>query len=240
MTVPPRPRPASRSAAPRFRLALLDGEEAVAHYRAMFRAACPEDHVRALLVQAIDPLLLRVVLGPELAGRWVPALERYSAGVRRRSPATFLDFDRVWRQQRRRWQPLVGEGSTITAEAAQQAAVAPETSAAENARRPSGDAAAAAAGSAVVPESSPQPARPRPRRADRCGPPLRRPRSPIQPACSRPDPGVEVVSAAGASADKFAHVFDPWRDRDSPLEDWESLHIGIRSLRVPADAPRSR
>ena len=72
----------------------------------MFRGAVPQEHVRSLLVQAIDPLLLRAVLGQELARRWVPLLERYYTQARRRSPATFLDFDRVWADQRQRWEPI--------------------------------------------------------------------------------------------------------------------------------------
>ena len=44
--------------------------------------------------QALDPLLLDVILGPELAREWVPRLERYYADARRESPASFLDFAR--------------------------------------------------------------------------------------------------------------------------------------------------
>ena len=54
-------------------------------------------------------MLLAVVLGGELAAEWVPLLESYYADARRRSPATFLDFDRAWDLQRRRWQPLVDD-----------------------------------------------------------------------------------------------------------------------------------
>ena len=89
--------------------AVLAGDAAVERQRGRFRVVRPADCVPRLLVQAIDPLLLTAVLGRELAHAWVPLLERYYADARRRSPATFLDFDRAWDLQRRRWQPLVDD-----------------------------------------------------------------------------------------------------------------------------------
>ncbi len=86
--------------------AVLAGDDAVERHRAVFRAADPTPSMPRLLMQAIDPLLLRAVLGPELAADWVPPLETYYERARRVSPATFIDFDRAWDLERRRWQPV--------------------------------------------------------------------------------------------------------------------------------------
>ena len=87
--------------------ALFAGDDTVERQRARFRQVDASACVPRLLVQAIDPLLLTVILGQDLAVLWVPPLERYYAQVRRASPATFLDFDRAWELQRRRWRSLV-------------------------------------------------------------------------------------------------------------------------------------
>lgn len=91
--------------------ALLAGDDAVERHRARFRVASAAESVQRLVVQAIDPLLLTVVLGPELAARWVPPLETYYTQARRASPATFLDFDRAWDLQRQRWRPLIDDAA---------------------------------------------------------------------------------------------------------------------------------
>ncbi len=107
--------------------AVLAGDDAVERQRARFRVASPADCVRRLVVQAIDPLLLTAILGRDLAPGWVPLLERYYAQARRQSPATFLDFDRAWDLQRRRWQPLVDDAEAGARPAGPPAdSVAPE------------------------------------------------------------------------------------------------------------------
>lgn len=89
--------------------AVLAGEDAVERVRARFRGVSPTESVSRLVVQAVDPLLLGVVLGSELAAAWVPVLQRSYDQARRASPATFMDFGRAWDLQRRRWQPLLDD-----------------------------------------------------------------------------------------------------------------------------------
>ena len=226
-------------------LAVLDGEAAVRPYRAMFAAAAPYDHVRSLLVQAIDPLLLRIALGAEQAKRWVPLLERYYAQARRRSPATFLDFERAWRDQRRRWQPLVD--ADASAGAAQQAAVAPDTAhdvpgrgvdpeaaaAARRRRRPAappppplpslppGSLPSVHAPAVAISTSSADVAVP--------GAPGASSRAPdpasVRPASATGDKGTVLLEAAYQSYYDLLQVFDPWRPAD-----WAQLRVGSRAL----------
>lgn len=163
--------------------AIFAGDAAVARCRAMFARASPVKCVRLLLVQAIDPLLLRAVLGPELADSWVTPLERYYSDARRSSPATFLDFDRVWADQRARWQPLVEAAGASGS--AQEAAVAPDT--AHDLPGRGVDPAGAAA---------------RRRRSDPPGP---------EDSRVTGVKGAEVVDAAYGSYRGAVDVFDPWR-----------------------------
>lgn len=118
--------------------ALFAGDEAVARQRDRFRQVDASACVPRLLVQAIDPLLLTVILGQELALLWVPPLERYYAQVRRASPATFLDFDRAWDMQRRRWRSVV-EGA---AEGEAERPAGPPADAVLSSRGPDGPGAA--------------------------------------------------------------------------------------------------
>ena len=241
-------------------LAILAGDAEVRRYRAMFRVATPYQHVRSLLVQAIDPLLLRVVLGADVARRWVPLLERYYAKARRRSPATFLDFDRVWEDQRRRWQPLADADASGGA-SAQQPAIAPDTAldvpgrgaraaAPVSARRraPLSPVAPAAA----VPSSPREPDVPGPGVAARSRAPdladaLEEEEEPLagSPGSGTVAPvlqsdgatgpkGAQVLAAAYASYYDFQHVFDLWRPRD-----WSGVRIGSRAL-ARGSPPRPR
>ena len=243
-------------------LAILAGDAEVRRYRAMFRVATPYQHVRSLLVQAIDPLLLRVVLGADVARRWVPLLERYYAKARRRSPATFLDFDRVWEDQRRRWQPLADADASGSV-SAQQTAVAPDTAldvpgrgaraaAPLPARRRAASPPAAAA--PAVPSSPREPAVPAAALAARSGAPdfadepeEEEPEEPLAvsqgsgtgPAVLQSDgatgaKGAQVLAAAYASYYDYQHVFDLWRPGD-----WSGVRIGSRAL-ARGSLPRPR
>ena len=242
-------------------LAILAGDAEVRRYRAMFRVATPYQHVRSLLVQAIDPLLLRVVLGADVARRWVPLLERYYAKARRRSPATFLDFDRVWEDQRRRWQPLADADASGSV-SAQQTAMAPDTAldvpgrgaraaAPVSARRraPLSPVAPAAA----VPSSPREPDVPGAAVAARSGAPdladapeeeEEEPLA-VSPGSGTVAPvlqsdgatgakGAQVLAAAYASYYDYQHVFDLWRPGD-----WSGVRIGSRAL-ARGSPPRPR
>ena len=135
--------------------AVFAGDDAVERQRARFRVVRPADCVPRLLVQAIDPLLLTAVLGRELAPAWVPLLERYYADARRRSPATFLDFDRAWDLQRRRWQPLVDDAESDARPAGPPAdSVSPERGPDRDAALPAGRAAVGRGRRAASPASA--------------------------------------------------------------------------------------
>ena len=135
--------------------AVFAGDDAVERQRARFRVVRPADCVPRLLVQAIDPLLLTAVLGRELAHAWVPLLERYYADARRRSPATFLDFDRAWDLQRRRWQPLVDDAESDARPAGPPAdSVSPERGPDRDAALPAGRAAVGRGRRAASPASA--------------------------------------------------------------------------------------
>lgn len=118
--------------------ALLSGPQALDRQRARFRILSAAECVPRLVMQAIDPLLLKAILGPELAERWVPLLERYYADARRASPAIFRDVGAAWRLQRRRWLPLVA------AEGAGVSPAAPPADSVEPSRGPDRAAAARA------------------------------------------------------------------------------------------------
>ena len=247
-------------------LAILAGDAEVRRYRAMFRVATPYQHVRSLLVQAIDPLLLRVVLGADVARRWVPLLERYYAKARRRSPATFLDFDRVWQDQRRRWQPLADADASGSG-SAQQAAVAPDTALDVPGRGARAAAPVPArrraplspvAPAAAVPSSPPEPDVPGAALAARSGAsdladaleeeeqeePLA-----VSPGSGTVAPvlksdgatgakGAQVLAAAYASYYDYQHVFDSERRVWRP-GDWSGVRIGSRAL-ARGSPPRPR
>ena len=242
-------------------LAILAGDAEVRRYRAMFRVATPYQHVRSLLVQAIDPLLLRVVLGADVARRWVPLLERYYAKARRRSPATFLDFDRVWEDQRRRWQPLADADASGSA-SAQQPAMAPDTAldvpgrgvraaAPVLARRRAPLSSVAPA--AAVPSSPREPDVPGVALAARSGAPefadapeekeeeplaVSPGSGPVAPVLHSDGAtgvkGAQVLAAAYASYYDYQHVFDLWRPGD-----WSGVRIGSRAL-ARGSPPRPR
>ena len=185
--------------------AVLTGDAAVRPIRAMFRAAAPQDHVRGLLVQAVDPLLLKAVLGPDIAPPWVSLLERYYAQARRRSPATFLDFDRAWADQRRRWQPLA-DGADDPG-AAQEAAVEPDTALDVPGRGVAADRPVASGA----------------RRASRAAEPAEPSR--MVRSADLPPLAAEALAAAYRSYDDLVDVFDPWQP-----EAWQGLRVGSRAL----------
>ena len=76
----------------------------------------PQADVRSLVLEVIDPQLLRVALGPDLGPVWVPSLERVYAEIRGRSPAHFHDVDASWRQQRNYWYSLLRSGRRTAAQ----------------------------------------------------------------------------------------------------------------------------
>ena len=112
---PPTPAPAPLAATPPLpadatptRRELIEGLRAgrLERAREWCRTRGPEDHVRDLVREAMDPKLLGRALGPEVAPAWIAELEKYYVRVSRRSPGTMRDFTLVWAQERKVWEPL--------------------------------------------------------------------------------------------------------------------------------------
>ena len=88
--------------------AVLAGKDGARPYREMFRGATPsEDNVTSLRHEAIDPDLLRVALGRELARPWVPPLNGQYEKIRHH-PNGLVNIERYWADQRTRWQHISG------------------------------------------------------------------------------------------------------------------------------------
>ena len=85
----------------------LTNPAALQGIRRCFGAAAFEDGLRGLVVELIDPQLLKVVLGPELAPKWAPGLEKLYSTMRERHPSHFPDIDQSWRRQRNYWHSLL-------------------------------------------------------------------------------------------------------------------------------------
>ena len=239
--------------------AVLAGGEAVQRHRACFRAVDPADAVPRLFVQALDPLLLSVVLGPDLAAEWVPPLERYYADARRESPASFLDFDRAWDLQRRRWQPLVdAEGAGASLDLAPDPD--PDDPGAAGRAAPSrGHRSVSRRLPGAPPEADPlDPAAAAPAPALPAGVPAPRPEDLIGgadagaapdgspppaaplPAKPRAGPyGLAVVEAARRRDFDLVTVFDGCLSQLDDVEPhWESFRFGAASLVRDAARPR--
>ena len=76
--------------------------------RAVFRQRSADSvHLRALVFQGVDPDLLSVMLGRQLAAAWVPPLWRLYKELRlANGPAFRADVFAVWVRVRREWVPL--------------------------------------------------------------------------------------------------------------------------------------
>ena len=91
--------------------AVLTGKDGARPYREMFRGATPsEDNVTSLCHEAIDPNLLRVALGRELARTWVPPLNREYEKMRHHNPDAVVHIERSWADQRARRDDVTGRG----------------------------------------------------------------------------------------------------------------------------------
>ena len=65
------------------------------------------DRLRLLVVELIDPKLLRVALGPAVGPPWASNLQRVYDKMREAQPADFHDVDASWKRQRRYWQSIL-------------------------------------------------------------------------------------------------------------------------------------
>ena len=65
--------------------------------------------VKRLVPKAVDPELLKAVVGPRLASTWVEPLRAQYSRFQQAYPKDWVDVEKVWREQRERWRPLSQE-----------------------------------------------------------------------------------------------------------------------------------
>ncbi len=83
--------------------AVCAGGSRLSRVRSEFERMDAGDGVKRLVLQAVDPELLEVVVGPRLAPAWVKPLRAQYARFKQAYPADWLDVEEVWRKQRARW-----------------------------------------------------------------------------------------------------------------------------------------
>ena len=105
--VQPPATPAEAALQSRDLIQALGKPRALRALRRRFQGMDPQRDLKPLVVEIIDPQLLRVALGPDLASRWAPGLEKVYATIRERHPARFNDIDEVWHRQREFWHGLL-------------------------------------------------------------------------------------------------------------------------------------
>ena len=76
--------------------------------RRRFAGAQPDmGRLRPLVVELIDPKLLRVALGPKVGPPWASSLQRVYDAMREMQPADFHDVDASWKRQRGYWRSIL-------------------------------------------------------------------------------------------------------------------------------------
>ena len=83
--------------------AVRAGGSRLSRVRSEFERMDARDGVKRLVLQAVDPELLEVVVGPRLAPAWVKPLRAQYARFKQAYPADWVDVEEVWRKQRARW-----------------------------------------------------------------------------------------------------------------------------------------
>ena len=81
------------------------GGARLSRVRSEFERLDAGDGVRRLVRLAVDPELVEAVVGPQLAPTWVKPLRAQYARFKQAYPADWADVEKVWREQRERWQP---------------------------------------------------------------------------------------------------------------------------------------
>ena len=95
--------------------AVCAGGRRLARVRSEFEGMDPAASLRRLVLQAVDPELLAVVVGSELAPAWVVPLRAQYRRFQQAYPADWVDVEKVWREQRVRWRrsgSSAGSGSS--------------------------------------------------------------------------------------------------------------------------------
>ena len=85
--------------------AVRDSGERLARARSDFERMDPNDGLKRLVRQTVDPELLETVVGPRLASKWVDPLRAQYARFRQARPAEWEAVEKTWREQRNLWRP---------------------------------------------------------------------------------------------------------------------------------------
>ena len=117
------PQTSTETLSSRSLISALTDPSALKVIRGRFEGMAFETGLRGLVVELIDPQLLRVVLGPRLAPRWALGLEKLYKSMRERYPSQFPDIDQSWHRQRNYWHSLL-RSARRAAEAADEEAEA--------------------------------------------------------------------------------------------------------------------
>ena len=92
--------------------AVCAGGRRLMRVRSEFEGMEPAASLRRLVLQAVDPELLAVVVGPELAPAWVVPLRAQYRRFQQAYPADWVDVEKVWREQRVRWRRSGSSGGS--------------------------------------------------------------------------------------------------------------------------------
>ena len=83
------------------------GPEACRDWAEIFLSWAPEKAVQQMVMNALDPLLVELIVGPDHVDPLISMLRRHYATVRERYPGPFADVERVWGIQRKWWLQFV-------------------------------------------------------------------------------------------------------------------------------------
>ena len=97
---------------------VAEGPEACARWRDTLLGWEPRHAVPQIVMNALDPALLELVLGPGDPHSLVRLLRAHYADVRERFPGPFADVEQVWRIQRAWWMQFVEAEDAEAASAA--------------------------------------------------------------------------------------------------------------------------
>ena len=101
---------------------VADGPAVCARWRDTFLSWEPRYAVPQIVMNALDPALLELVLGPGDKNSLVRLLRAHYEDVRKRFPSPFADVEQVWRVQRAWWMQFVEADGDLEATSAELAA----------------------------------------------------------------------------------------------------------------------
>lgn len=83
--------------------AVAAGQFACDDWSARFAKWSVAQTVPQIVMNALDPLLIETVLGPEESRRWLPLLRKHYGRVKHSYPEEFAPVEQCWKEQRQWW-----------------------------------------------------------------------------------------------------------------------------------------